>query len=127
MPGSAATNAAIACWSAAVIPESRLKTTNIGSSARSANFACSSLTLVDSAEAGRNDALSFFCTELSWPDRGPRSPPSANQTTSATADHRNGRRGRRSAGFAGEGGATGGAGADNRGSFIGHGARGASG
>lgn len=43
--------------------------------------ACSSATRVDSADAGKNEALSFSCTSLSRPDSGPAAPLMRNQAT----------------------------------------------
>ena len=40
---------------------------------------CSSATKVDSADAGKKEALSFFCTSLSLPARGPTKPLMASQ------------------------------------------------
>ena len=41
--------------------------------------ACSSATKVDSADAGKKEALSFVCTSLSLPARGPTTPLMASQ------------------------------------------------
>ncbi len=59
-----------------------------GSEEPSEKAACSFATRVDSADAGRNDALSFEETSLSLPERGPATLPMSSQpTATATAIH----------------------------------------
>src|SRR5665647_1691896 len=60
-------------------PVGRSITTKYGSASVELNFAASLPTSVDSADLGRNDALSFFCTSDSRPTSGPPTPASPNQ------------------------------------------------
>ena len=69
-------------------PSGRVSTMRTGSEEPSEKAACSFATRVDSADAGRNDALSLEETSLSLPDRGPATPPMSSQPmATATAIH----------------------------------------
>ena len=68
--------------SASVRPASRTNRTKSGNDSFWANFVCRSLTSVDSAEAGRNAALSFFWTSCSLPDSGPAKAPTSHHAMS---------------------------------------------
>ena len=81
--GRAATNfCAAACCSVLTLPlpsMTRMK----GSDSVSLNFATSFITSVDSAFAGRNEALSFFCTSERRPTSGPPTAETPNHTRRA--------------------------------------------
>ena len=69
-------------------PSGRVSTMRTGSEEPSEKAACSFATRVDSADAGRNDALSLEETSLSLPERGPATLPMSSQPmATATAIH----------------------------------------
>ena len=63
-------------------PVARSITTKYGSASVELNFAASLPTSVDSADLGRNEALSFFCTSDSRPTSGPPTLASPTHTSS---------------------------------------------
>ena len=71
-------------------PVARSITTKYGSESVALNFAASLPTSVDSADFGRNEALSFFCTSDRRPTRGPPTAASPNHASSTrpTANRR---------------------------------------
>ncbi|CAB5011214.1 unannotated protein [freshwater metagenome] len=62
-------------------PSGLVITTSSGKELSSLKSACSLATRVDSAEAGRNDALSFVWTSFSFPASGPARLPNASHST----------------------------------------------
>ena len=62
-------------------PSGRVMTTSSGKDVSSLKSDCSLATRVDSADAGRNDALSFVWTSLSFPARGPATLPKMSHST----------------------------------------------
>ena len=75
--GACSMNEPIAAMSvpSSFAPSGRVTTIKAGIVVVSENFSSSSATSVDSADAGRKEALSFFCTSLSFPARGPATLP----------------------------------------------------